>query len=199
MDNTVWLIIAGIVGILIGAALMYFLYVMRMQRQMHGYVRQVGDRTRQLEESGKRLTGLETELNNRQADLDDFRNRYQEADSRANEERVKVEGLNQTVERMQGQVHDYEERLRDAENQIASARNERAQHEKELETLRQRVEEERSRVHEMEMHLKAADKERTTLEARLRDAETKRRSVLDTVKRTLTGEEPVEEPVEMKK
>ncbi len=42
-------------------------------------------------------------------------------------------------------------------------------------------------------------KERSTLEIRLREAETKRRSVLDTVKRTLTGEDQVEEPVEVKK
>jgi len=188
MDNTMWVVIAGVAGLLIGAALVYVLFVSNAQRRVRGYAWELDDKNRQLESMGHRLGGLETDLNNRQTELDDWRNRYQTIESRADEERVKAEGLGQTIERMQGQTRDYEEKLRTAESEMASVRNERAQQERELENLRERLEEEHGRVEALEARLKSVEKERSVLENRVKEAEAKRRSVLDTVKRTLTGE-----------
>ena len=191
-----WVIIAGIAGLVIGAALMYAFYVSKVQQRMQGYARVADEKSRQLEATGDRVQSVESELLSREAELKESRDRLQAAESGIEEERVKAQGLNQTVERMGGQVRDYEDKMRAAESELATVGNERAQQEKELERLRQQWQDEHRKVEALDARLKAAEKDRRDLELKLDQVEKKRRSVLDTVKRTLSGERE-EEPVEM--
>ncbi len=184
----IWLIIAGIVGLAVGAGLMYALYVSKAQQRISGYARE-------LEETGKRAKNLENTLHDRDAELTQWRDRVETTESLADQERVKREGLDQTIERIGGQVHDYEERLRAAESDLATARSGRSQMEREVESLRGRWEEEHRTAEALQIQLRDAEAERSDLEARLNDMENKKRSVLDTVKRTLAGD-PDERRVE---